>query len=210
MRIAILGGTGKEGRGLAPRWARAGHEVRIGSRDEEKGRTKAAAMGLVGGDHAFALEDADVAVLTVPYPAHAETLKLVKPLLAGRVLLDLTVPLQPPQVRRVHLPPGQSAAVEGQALLGDAARVVAGLHHVSSVHLLRHDEPVSGHVLMCSDDADALAVAMQLVTDLGFSALDAGPLQNAVALEALTSVLLHLNARYGGHAGLRIEGLHAG
>jgi NADPH-dependent F420 reductase len=184
--------------------------VRIGSRDGEKGRSKALAMGLEGGDHAFALEGADIVVLTVPYSAHAATLQLIRPVLAGRTVLDLTVPLQPPKFREVHLPAGQSAALEGQQLLGEAGKVVAGLHHVSSAHLSALDTPVHGDVLLCSDYPEALAQAAQLVVDLGFRALDAGPLRNAIALEALTPVLLHLNHRYGGNGGIRIEGLGDG
>lgn len=210
MNVALLGGTGREGRGLGPRWARAGHRVRIGSRDAERGAEKAQAMGLEGGGYAFALEGAEVVVLTVPYAAHADTLAAVRPMLASQPFLDLTVPLRPPRVREVHLPPGGSAALEGAALLGDRAQVVAGLHHVSSAHLTALDRPLSGDVLLCSDHPEALARVARLVRDLGFRPLDAGPLRNAVALEALTPVLLHLNHRYGGNAGVVVTGLPDG
>src|SRR5215831_16471729 len=93
MKIAIIGGTGKEGRGLALRWARAGHEVAIGSRDAERARARAAELGggIAGGDNAWAVERAEVALLTVPYAAHAETLRALVPSLAGKLLIDITV-----------------------------------------------------------------------------------------------------------------------
>src|SRR5262245_58019062 len=132
MRIGVIGGTGKEGRGLALRWARAGHAVVVGSRDGERGREaalklSAGGISLEGGQNADAC-NADVVVLSVPYAAHAETLGAVRSALAGKIVVDLTVPLKPPEVRRVHLPAGGSAALEAQSLLGPATRVVAALH----------------------------------------------------------------------------------
>ena len=215
MLIGVIGGTGKEGRGLALRWARAGHQVRIGSRDAARAKERAAELGALagggaieGGDNAWAVDGADIAVLCVPYAAHGATLRDLAPQLAGRVLIDITVPLQPPKVREVHLPPGQSAALEAQAMLGAATRVVAELHHVSSTHLGDPEHAIEGDVLVCSDDPAATATVIALLADLGARALDAGVLRNAVALEALTPVLLHLNKRYGASAAcLRIAGL---
>jgi 8-hydroxy-5-deazaflavin:NADPH oxidoreductase len=213
MRIGLIGGTGKEGRGLTLRWARAGHEILIGSRDAEKARAHAAeiaATGLQisGGDNAWAAGACELAVLTVPYSAHGATLTELKPHLAGKVLVDITVPLAPPKIRQVTLPPGKAAAIEAQALLGDQTKVVAGLHHVSGVHLADPDHAVDCDVLVCSDDAAALALAMRLIGDLGLRAFDAGPLVNAIALESLTPVLLHLNKRYASSGtGVRITGI---
>ncbi|MCC6215514.1 MAG: NADPH-dependent F420 reductase [Polyangiaceae bacterium] len=213
MEIGIIGGTGREGRGLAIRWARAGHSVRIGSRDAERARAKAeelsalAGVTVAGGSNAWAIEGAPVALLSVPYAAHAETLRDLAPRLAGKVLIDITVPLVPPAVRRVHLPAGGAAALEAQALLGESVRVVATLHHVSSAHLGELDAHLEGDVLACSNDAAALELCLGLVTDLGVRGLDAGPLANAVALESLTPVLLHLNKRYGGGSGIRVTGI---
>lgn len=217
MRVGVIGGTGKEGRGLALRWARAGHSVAIGSRDADRARERAAELSalaggavIVGGDNAWAVGEAEVAILCVPYAAHASTLRALAPHLDGRVLIDITVPLNPPRVREVHLPPGHSAAMEAQVILGPGARVVAALHHVSSVHLADPDHPIECDVLVCSDDEAATALAIALITDLGVRALDAGALRNAVALEALTPVLLHLNKRYKSVGlGLRIAGLPA-
>jgi NADPH-dependent F420 reductase len=222
MRIGIVGGTGKEGRGLALRWARAGHEVRLGSRDAARADAVARALAeqlpgppapaatIAGGDNAWAARDADVVVLSVPYAAHQDTLRAIAPELAGKLLIDITVPLAPPRVREVHLPAGESAALQAQALLGPEVRVVAALHHVGSAHLGDVEHEIDCDVLVCSDDADARARAMLLLGDLGVRALDAGPLRNAIALESLTPVLLHLNQRYrASGCGLRITGLPA-
>lgn len=225
MRIGIIGGTGREGRGLALRWAGAGHEVLIGSRDaaraEEKARELGAALpvapgaaGLSGGggriigdSNEAAAAAGEVTLLTVPYAAHAETLKGLRAQLAGRILVDITVPLQPPKVSQVHLPPGSSAALEAQALLDPSTRVVAALHHVSSAHLGEPGHAIDCDVLVCGDDEAARTIVIGLIGDLGLRGLDAGPLRNAVALESLTPVLLHLNRKYKTHTGLRITGL---
>ncbi len=212
--IGIVGGTGREGRGLAVRWARAGHDVCVGSRDAARGREKASELsaeaGLVirGGDNVVAASSAEVVVLTVPYAAHAETLVSIREAARGRLVIDLTVPLKPPRVRIVHLPEGVAAALEAQAALGAETRVVATLHHVSSAHLADPEHAVDCDVLVCADDDAARERAIDLIGDLGLRAFDAGPLRNAVALEALTPVLLHLNKRYGGEgAGIRITGI---
>jgi NADPH-dependent F420 reductase len=148
-----------------------------------------------------------VVVLSVPYAAHAETLRALAPSLAGRILVDLTVPLQPPKVTQVHLPPGQAAALEAQALVGADTPVVAALHHVSSTLLADPERALEGDVLVCCDADAARATVMALVGDLGLRALDAGPLRNAVALESLTPVILHLNRRYKGNASIRFIGI---
>ena len=213
MRIALLGGTGKEGRGLALRWAKAGHSVVVGSRDAARARDCAATLtaaghGTIDGeDNACAVEGADVVVVTVPYEAHAALLTELRAHLAGRVVVDITVPLRPPLVREVHLPPGHAAALEAQAILGPSTRVVATLHHVSSSHLGDPSLAIACDVLVCSDDEVARALVIGLVDDLGLRGLDAGPLRNAVALEAMTPVLLHLYKRYGSKTGIRFDGV---
>lgn len=214
MKIAIVGGTGKEGRGMAVRWAKAGHSVFLGSRDAARARATAdelfaqAGRPLEGGDNREAVAAADVVVLSVPYTAHAETLRALQEHLRGKILVDITVPLKPPDVRRVNLPEGRAAALEAQALLGPSVRVVAALQHVSAVHLADLEHAIDCDVLACSDDADALQVVLGLIQDLGTRGLDAGPLANAVALESLTPVLLHLNRKYKSPgAGIRFTGL---
>jgi NADPH-dependent F420 reductase len=217
MRIGIVGGTGREGRGLGLRWARAGHAVVLGSREEARARARAEELSaavpagtgsIEGGSNEHAIDGADVVVLSVPYSAHAETLRSLAPRLAGRIVVDITVPLQPPKVAQVHLPEGTAAALEAQAILGPEAKVVATLHHVSSAHLGDADHAVDCDVLVCSDDPRAMETALGLIKELGVRAFDAGPLRNAVALESLTPVLLHLGRRYKSPGvGVRFTGL---
>ena len=214
MRIAIVGGTGREGRGLALRWAKAGHAVSVGSRDAERGKAfgvEISALGfgaIEGGDNVSVVKDADVVLVSVPYPGHGELLRALAPHLEGRIVIDITVPLQPPRVREVHLPPGQAAALEAQAILGEGVKVVATLHHVSAVHLVDLTHPIDCDVLVCSNHDDAREKVIALIADLGLRGLDAGSLRNAVALEALTPVLLHLNKKYGvPGVGVRFTGL---
>jgi len=203
MRIGIVGGTGKQGTGLAKRWMRAGHTIAVGSRDPTRARAHVAEIGggapstaVEGGDNVWAATVADVVVLSVPYAAHAETLRPIVDATAGKVLIDMTVPLVPPKVSRVHLPAGQAAALEAQAIVGPATPVAAALHHVSSTHLADPSHPIECDVLVAADDTRAKSTTLQLVRDLGLRALDAGPLVNAIALESLTPVLIHLNRTY--------------
>jgi NADPH-dependent F420 reductase len=202
MRIGIVGGTGKQGLGLALRWARAGHAIAIGSRDPAKARALVAQLatqghgGIEGGDNAWAASEVQVVVLCVPYEAHSETTLAVKEAAAGKVFVDMTVPLKPPKVSRVHLPAGQAAALEAQALLGEATPVVAAFHHVSAAHLADPLHPIQCDVLVAADDPRAKVTTLELVRDLGLRGLDAGPLVNAIALESFTPVLIHLNRVY--------------
>ena len=214
MRIGVIGGTGKEGKGLALRWAKAGHQVRIGSRDEERAVARAAELSAVvgktieGGDNAWAVKEAEVVLLCVPYTGHNEMLRAMRSSLEGRVVIDITVPLKPPAIHEVHQPAGGSAAMEAQEILGSGAKVVAALHHVSSTLLADTEIEIDCDVLVCSNDADAKETVLSLVSDLGLRGLDAGVLRNAIALEALTPVLLSLNKRYkSGRAGIRFSGV---
>ena len=218
MRIGIIGGTGREGRGLALRWARAGHDIAIGSRNSERGAAAAVELTgvlakagidktIVGGDNAWAVGQGELALLAVPYSAHRATLTSLEGALAGKIMIDITVPLRPPKVRKVHLPEGSAAALEAQAILGDDVRVVATLHHISSAHLGDLDHEFDSDVLVCGE-REARATVIGLIRDLGLNGLDAGPLANAVALESMTPVLLHLNKHYNGlGCGLRITGI---
>ncbi len=214
MRIAVIGGTGKEGRGLAVRWAIAGHQVVIGSRDGERARLVAGELSQLAGrpvegaDNVAALAGAAVALLSVPYTAHEGTLRSLQRELSGLVVIDITVPLQPPAVSQVHLPAGQSAALEAQAILGPGAKVVAALHHVSSTQLLDPSKAIDCDVLVCGDDAAAKALVVSLIGQLSLRALDAGPLRNSIALESMTPVLLALNKKYkSSGAGLRFTNI---
>jgi NADPH-dependent F420 reductase len=215
MQIGIVGGTGKEGSGLAMRWARAGNEVRIGSRNAERGIARAAELSdecgvrITGGGNLEAVRGADVVVLSVPYGAHSATVASLVGHLDGAIVVDITVPLRPPKVRRVHLPKGHAAALETQEILGPDVRVVGALHHVSSAHLADLDHALETDVLVCGNDRAARDSVIELVAKLGCRALDAGVLANAVALEALTPVLIHMNKRYKseGGTGIRITGI---
>lgn len=198
---------------MALRWARAGHSVFIGSRDAARAKDTAtelsaeAGSNIQGGENTAAVLASEIVVLSVPYSAHASTLNGLRAELAGRVLIDITVPLQPPKVTSVNLPAGQAAALEAQAILGADTPVVAALHHVSAVHLRDLEHAIECDVLACSDDKPALQRALALIADLGVRAIDAGPLRNAIALESLTPVLLHINRTLKGSAGIRLTGV---
>jgi NADPH-dependent F420 reductase len=213
--VAVLGGTGKEGSGLAMRWALHGYRVIIGSREAARAEARAAEMNailngdyLIGMSNAEAAAQADLVVLSVPYSAHADTLTSVKDKLTGKILIDVTVPLQPPQVRVVHVPEGKAAALEARALLGDSVRIVSAFQNVSAEKLADPAHEVDCDVLVASDDAEAKQEVMRLVEAAGMRGIDAGPLANAVAAEALTPILLHINKTYGVKgSGIRITGL---
>jgi 8-hydroxy-5-deazaflavin:NADPH oxidoreductase len=213
--VAVLGGTGKEGSGLALRWANGGYRVLIGSRTAEKAQATATELNAMlgkdvieGHDNLFAAQNADIVVLSVPYTAQKDTLESVRSALAGKVLVDVTVPLQPPDVRRVFVPEGRAATLESQALLGDEVKVVAAFQNVSAVHLKDLEHGVQCDVLVCGDDEQAKSEAMRLVKAAGLRPIDAGPLANAVAVEALTPVLLYINKKYGVKgSGIHITGV---
>ncbi|HSR47989.1 MAG TPA: NADPH-dependent F420 reductase, partial [Anaerolineales bacterium] len=202
LTLALLGGTGKEGGGLGYRWARAGYNIIIGSRAAEKAEAAAQALnerlggepvrGMLNPDAAAAC---DIAVLTVPYAAHASALESVKHHLTGKVLVDVTVPLQPPKVSAVHIPAGGSAAQEAQAILGPEVRVVSAFQNISHENLVE-DSPVACDVLVSGDDKDAKDQVLRLVEAAGIVGWDAGPLQNSIVAEGLTSVLIGINKRY--------------
>jgi NADPH-dependent F420 reductase len=214
--IAILGGTGHEGSGLGLRWAKAGHRVIIGSRTREKAQTAAAELNeklgithVQGLDNLAAAQAAEIVVLTVPYAAHAATIESVRDRVQGKIFVDVTVPLAPPKVSRVQLPAGGSASQEAQNLLGASVRVVTAFQNISAEHLKDPDHPIDCDVLVCGDDKEAKAAVIQLATDAGMQAWDAGPLANAVVPEALTSVLIGLNIRYKvKSSGIQITGIN--
>ena len=211
--IAILGGAGALGSALALRLARAGHEIWIGSRDAEKARAFATNLAAeipgarIHGDGLTACAGAaEICVLTVPYAAHAETLAQVKALVAGKIVVDATVPLRPPKVGTVQLPAAGSAAVEAQAILGPEARVVSALQNIGAEKLASGGS-VDGDVLVAADDAEAATAVCDLLGGIGLRAWHVGPLANSAAAEAMTSVLIQINRRYKRiQAGIRITG----
>ncbi len=215
--IAIIGGTGAEGLGLGFRWAEAGYAVTIGSRTLDKALARASDVNarlsdgrpaLQGMDNLTAVEACQLAVLTVPYRAHKATLLELKDALQGKILVDVTVPLVPPEVDRVQLPPGRAAGLEAQAMLGAGVRVVAAFQNISAEHMRTASRKINCDVLVCGDDAEARAEVVRLVQAAGMSGLHAGPLANAVAIESLTPVLISLNKHYGvKDAGIRVTGI---
>jgi NADPH-dependent F420 reductase len=214
MRIAIVGGTGKEGQGLALGWARAGQQVCIGSRTAERAMRAAEAVNTAVGRAAAtgmlnreAAATGEIVVLTVPYDAHAETLQDIREALCGKILVDVTVPVDPEKPRRLRIPPGGSATEEAQALLGAEIRVVAAFQNISYTHLA-HGDAVACDVLVCGDDAGARQAVIALVEMLGLRGLDAGPARNARVVEGLTILLMDMNRRYKAQgAGIRITGI---
>lgn len=212
--IAVLGGTGSEGGGLALRWVRAGHPVVIGSRDRAKAMSAAAEIAAKTGGKATgstmleAAQAGDIVVLSVPFAAQQATAREVAGALTGKILIDVTVPLVPPRVGRVQLPEGGSAVEALQQLLGADVRVVSAFQNISAHHLAHLDAEIDCDVLVCSDDREACAEVIGLAKAAGLSAWDAGPLANSAATEALTSVLITLNRRYKLEgSGLRITGM---
>jgi len=213
MTIAVLGGTGKEGKGLAYRWARAGYRVLIGSRTPEKAITAASelmemlegASSLVGVSNREAAQLADIVVLSVPYAAHRETLESVKDVLSGKILIDVTAPLASPK-SKVQLPPAGSAAQEAREIVGEGVQVVSAFQNVPYEHLLK-DEEVDCDVLVTGTSKEARAEVLKLVEAASLNGWDAGPIENSVVAEGLASVLININKRYGStHSGIRITG----
>jgi 8-hydroxy-5-deazaflavin:NADPH oxidoreductase len=213
--VAVLGGTGKEGKALAARFARAGHRVVIGSRDAERARAVAAEMAVghagwqvTGASLSDAAASGQIVVLTVPRTGQLSTLDMLREQLKGKILVDVTVPLVPPKVARVQLPASGSAVVEAQQLLGPEVRVVSAFQNISHERLEVLDQPVGCDVLVCGDDKDAREQIVQLAGSAGMRALHAGSLANSAAAEALTSVLIFMNGFYKAHgAGIQLVGL---
>jgi 8-hydroxy-5-deazaflavin:NADPH oxidoreductase len=163
-----------------------------------------------GADNLAAAQAGEIAVLAVPYAAQLATLTEVKAALAGKILIDVTVPLMPPQVGRVQLPDGGSAAVKAQAMLGEGVRVVSAFQNVSAEHLKVLGHAIDCDVLVCGDDREARTTVIALARDAGMRAFHAGPLCNSAVAEALTSVLITINRQYKiKDSGIRITGLPA-
>jgi len=214
LTIAVLGGTGKEGKGLAYRWAKAGYRVLIGSRYSEKAVTVASEImellegesSVVGTTNQEAATQADIVVLTVPYSGHREFLDSLKDLLNGKLVIDTTVPLVPPKIRKVQMPPAGSAAQEAKEILGENVEVVAAFQSIPYELLLTDDE-IDCDVLVTGSSKKARQEALRLVDAAGLTGWDAGPIENSVVVEGLASVLININKEYGStHSGVRITG----
>jgi NADPH-dependent F420 reductase len=216
--LAILGGTGDLGTGLARRWAQAGYRVIIGSRTVEKAEAATADLQEIMAERGVgdvsvsamenlaAAEAADIVILTVPFSHQASTLNYVKPALQGKILIDVTVPLVPPKVARVQLPEQGSAGQIAQEILGEEVAVVSAFQNVAAHHL-QEGQGLNCDVLVCGNKKVARASVIELVEAAGMKGYHAGMIFNAAAAEALTSVLITINKQYGCHAGIKISGL---
>lgn len=209
--IAVIGGSGAEGSGLAFRWRRAGYRVIVGSRSAERAHDAASEIGAEGMDNTAAAMACDVAVLTVPFAAQRATLIELREALQGKTLVDVTVPLVPPKVMRVQMPPEGCAAKIAQDVLGDGVRVVSAFQNVSAHHLRDPDFDIDCDVLITGDDPAARAEVVLLAQAAGLRGIEAGPLDNAAAAEAMTSLLIWMNRKYKSPgAGIRITALPDG
>jgi 8-hydroxy-5-deazaflavin:NADPH oxidoreductase len=206
--IAVIGGTGKLGAAIARRLAKAGRKVIIGSRLAESGDKVANELGfgLTGLANADAAQAGDIVIVAVPFAAQEATLAEIAPHVAGKIVVDTTVPLVPPKVMRVQLPPEGSAAQRAQKLLGETVTMVSAFHSVAA-HKLATDENIACDVLVFGDDKNARAQVVELVTQTGLRGIHGGALANSAAAEAMTSILIFINKTYSvDGAGIQITG----
>jgi NADPH-dependent F420 reductase len=212
--LAIIGGTGDLGTGLARRWAKAGYAIVIGSRTADKAEAAATELAALatgatprGMANRAAAEAGDIVVITVPFATAPAVLDDIKTAVGGKLVVDTTVPLMPPRVARVQLPPEGSAAVAAQNRLGDGVRVVSAFHNVAAHKLEVVDLALDCDVLVFGDKAEDRQLAIELAEALGVRGLHAGPLANSAAAEAMTSVIIGINRTYKvDGASIRITG----
>jgi len=214
-RIAIIGGTGPQGQGLALRFAQAGVPVALGSRDGARAREIVAELNaklgtalIEGFDNAGAVAAADeMVILAVPFSAHNTTLEALKGGLEGKILVDIVVPLSPNDPKLVEMPPEGSATEAAQALLGPDIPVVGALHNVSAKTLNDLGDAINCDILVCGNKLEPRKKVMALVEQLGVTAYNAGNAQAARCIEAITPILIRLNISKAvpfSHAGLKI------
>lgn len=208
--IAILGGTGDLGTGLAIRSVKAGYPVIIGSRTlakAEKARTALKKISPNTDVKAMVNEEAaevgELIILTVPFAHQMSTLETVREQLQGKILIDTTVPLMPPKVGTVQLPEGGSAVVNAQTYLGDRVQVVSAFQNIAA-HLLQQDTEIKCDVLICGNKKAARKKVQELVQAIGLIGWSVGPLANSAAAEALTSILIQINRQGQSHSGIKI------
>lgn len=214
--IGIIGGTGKEGKGLAYRWAKAGYEILIGSRQIEKAQLAATEVNnLVGGDSIIvkgvenrqAAENGDIVVLTVPFSAHKTMIVEIASAIKNKILIDVTVPLVPPKVTKVQMPSAGSAAQEAKSLVDESTEIVSAFQNISYERLI-HDKDIDCDVLVCGSSKVARLTVLDLVVKAGMTGWDAGPIENSVVIEGLTSILIGLNKEFRSNsAGIKITGI---
>jgi 8-hydroxy-5-deazaflavin:NADPH oxidoreductase len=213
--VAVIGGSGKEGRGLAHRLSKAGYPIVIGSRSLERAQLAAQELrqsssppaDLQGAGNVEAARLAEIVLITVPHDAHSEILISIKDAMAGKLLIDATVPLQPGKPSRVQMPPAGSAAQAAREILGEDSEIAAAFHTISHEYLLKSDA-IDCDVLVTGTSAEARSRALELVKAVGLRGWDAGALENSSVTEGLTSLLIHINKKYGSRrAGIRITGV---
>ena len=213
--IAVLGGTGREGKGLAYRFAQAGYKVLIGSRDSEKALiTETELLNLLHGQAQIegmkniqAAAQADVVFLAVPYSAHQGILKEITDAVSGKLLVDVTVPLIPPEITKVLVPPSGSAAQEAREILGDNVDITTAFQTISFKNLMS-DHSIECDVLITGTRIEARTRTLALVKAIHFVGWDAGPIENSVVVEGLAPVLRYINKNYGvKNAGIKITGI---
>jgi NADPH-dependent F420 reductase len=209
--VAIVGGTGSLGGGLALRLGAPGVKVIIGSRDAQKAlnavetlRPKLRAGELVGTTNQEAVKQGEFVVIAVPYEGHEQIIQDLKGQLAGKILIDAVVPLKK---GRPFVPAAGSALLEAQSIVGDEAPVIGALHNISAVDL-GDVESHLGDVLVCGDSEEAKLKVMEIVRRIGARTFDAGPAANAYVIEGLTGVIIHLNRKYKSkHGSIKIVGI---
>ncbi|GAB7548555.1 NADPH-dependent F420 reductase [Cupriavidus sp. 8B] len=218
LKVAIVGGTGALGSGLAARWAAAGHHVLIGSRRLEGAQETCRALiesgekrssgplHISAGLNADVARDANIIAVAVPFEQQKSTLESIRDAVQGKVVIDTTVPLVPPKVGTVRIPEMGAAAVSAKATLGDGVKVFSAFHNVAA-EKLRSMETLDCDVLVFGEDKDMLPVVSSLVEDAGMRAIHGGGLANSIAAEALTSVLITINRQFKCQAGIRIAGV---
>jgi hypothetical protein len=214
-KIAIIGGTGKEGKGLAYRWALAGHQVIIGSRLIEKAQAAReevlkllpAGVTVEAKENMDAASEGGIIVMTIPFSAHREMLAAIKKAAHGKLVVDVTVPLVPPKVTRVQMPPDGSAGLEAVNILGEDVQVATAFQNISYERLLDEGD-IDCDVLVCGTSKETRVKVLDLVKDAGLRGFDAGPMENSIISEGLTSILIGINKQFNiQHAGIRITGI---
>lgn len=215
--IAVIGGTGAEGSGLAIRWAAAGYPIVIGSRSAEKAANAATEQSallpdgsapITGAGNAEAAAAGEIIVLSVPYDAQVATIDQIRVGSQGKIVISVVAPLKPPRVSTVWRPPGGSAAEETQAQLGDGVRVAAAFQNISAEHLKDLAWEPDSDVLVTGDDKEAKQRTIELANAAGFYGIDAGPLTNSSVVEGLTALLIGINIRHKVKgSGVRITGI---
>lgn len=215
MKIAILGGAGELGTGLALNWARQGHDIVIGSRSKEKAESFAQEMKVKFGDihlegkeNIEAIKGASLVVLAIPGVGRKPFLESIRLELDGKVVLDVTIPLKPGKIFLYDPPGAGSNAQETQDILGDRVKVVAGFHTVSAGLLKMEGGVPSEHVLIVGNDEGAKEIVISLIEEMGMRGFDAGPLAFAPVIEGLTPMIINLNKKYKRkHIGIRLSGI---